>query len=187
ARAAPSPPRRRRPRPEYKLNQQERASAEYGPARGTLNVRLRCSPALWARLVCPVGSPMRPGRQPLVCVVADAQWLDQASAQILSFIGRRLLASGSHCLRSSHPASVTKSSPLPSCPSTDSATAVRALLLDNLYGPLYGVVCDRSSARTVERHLSMVFKTPTDRPSGRKISFGPHDEPERHSAGADQG
>jgi hypothetical protein len=130
---------------------------------------------------------MRPGRQPLVCVVADAQWLDQASAQILSFIGRRLLASGSHCLRSSHPASVTKSSPLPSCPSTDSATAVRALLLDNLYGPLDAVVCDRSSARTVERHLSMVFKTPTDRPSGRKISFGPHDEPERHSAGADQG
>jgi DNA-binding CsgD family transcriptional regulator len=30
--------------------------------------------------------------QPLVCVVDDAQWLDQASAQALAFVARRLLA-----------------------------------------------------------------------------------------------
>jgi DNA-binding CsgD family transcriptional regulator len=30
--------------------------------------------------------------QPLLCVVDDAQWLDQASAQALGFIGRRVLA-----------------------------------------------------------------------------------------------
>src|SRR4029077_11915068 len=31
-------------------------------------------------------------QQPLVCVVDDAQWLDDASAQILGFVARRLLA-----------------------------------------------------------------------------------------------
>src|SRR4051794_2066981 len=31
-------------------------------------------------------------RQPLLCVIDDAQWLDRASAQALAFAGRRLLA-----------------------------------------------------------------------------------------------
>jgi DNA-binding CsgD family transcriptional regulator len=32
------------------------------------------------------------GKQPLACLVDDAQWLDEASAQILGFVARRLLA-----------------------------------------------------------------------------------------------
>src|SRR4051812_49898601 len=30
--------------------------------------------------------------QPLVCVIDDAQWLDSASAQVLTFVARRLRA-----------------------------------------------------------------------------------------------
>src|SRR5882757_2614018 len=32
------------------------------------------------------------GAEPLVCLVEDAQWLDQVSAQILAFVARRLVA-----------------------------------------------------------------------------------------------
>ena len=31
-------------------------------------------------------------QQPLLCAIDDAQWLDTASAQIVAFVGRRLLA-----------------------------------------------------------------------------------------------
>ena len=31
-------------------------------------------------------------QQPLLCVIDDAQWLDRASAQVLAFVARRLLA-----------------------------------------------------------------------------------------------
>ena len=32
------------------------------------------------------------GEQPLLCLIDDAQWLDRASARVLAFVARRLLA-----------------------------------------------------------------------------------------------
>jgi len=32
------------------------------------------------------------GKEPLVCVIDDAQWLDRASAQAMGFVARRLFA-----------------------------------------------------------------------------------------------
>ena len=69
------------------------------PHRNTRRSR-RCSG--WAKARRPTGSSSGSRtlslfaevaeQQPLVCIVDDAQWLDQASAQILGFVARRLLA-----------------------------------------------------------------------------------------------
>ena len=84
-------------------------------------------------------------QQPLVCIVDDAQWLDQASAQILGFVARRLLAErvaivcaartgiGDHVLGGLpelHVRGLTDGD-------------ARALLLDNMHGPLDAAVCDQ--------------------------------------------
>ena len=83
--------------------------------------------------------------QPLVCMIDDAQWLDQASAQVLGFVARRLLAeriafvctarigigdgvlSGLRDLR------------LHGLADSDA----RALLLDHVHWPLDPAVCDQ--------------------------------------------
>ena len=66
-------------------------------------------------------------QQPLVCIVDDAQWLDRASAQILGFVARRLLAERIALVCATAPTWVTRPSPGSlSCLSTGSATAMRA-------------------------------------------------------------
>lgn len=84
-------------------------------------------------------------QQPLVCIIDDAQWLDHASAQVLGFVARRLLAervavvcaartgAGDHVL-----AGLTV---LPVHPLGDSDA--RALLLANVPGPMDARVCDQ--------------------------------------------
>src|SRR5262249_37311048 len=84
-------------------------------------------------------------RQPLVCIVDDAQWLGAASAQILGFVGRRLLAERIALVfaaRTSAGEDVLAGLPqLPIRGLGDSDA--RALLLGNVYGPMDAAVCEQ--------------------------------------------
>ena len=84
-------------------------------------------------------------QQPLACIVDDAQWLDHASAQILGFVARRLLAEPIAIVcaaRTGAGDNVLAGLPaLPVHPLGDSDA--RALLLANVPGPLDAAVCDQ--------------------------------------------
>ena len=65
--------------------------------------------------------------QPLVCIVDDAQWLDHASAQIIGFVGRRLVAEPLAIVCATARASGTTSwLGFPSCGSRGLTTATHA-------------------------------------------------------------
>jgi hypothetical protein len=84
-------------------------------------------------------------QQPMICIVDDAQWLDQASALILGFVGRRLLAErvGLVCAaRSGIGDEVLTGLPELSVAGLNDSDA-RSLLLDNLRGPLDATVRDQ--------------------------------------------
>jgi DNA-binding CsgD family transcriptional regulator len=83
--------------------------------------------------------------QPLVCVVDDVHWLDQASAQILSFVGRRLLAQRVAVVCASRTGigdHVLNGLPELHIRGLNDRDA-RALLLDNVHGRLDAAVCDQ--------------------------------------------
>jgi DNA-binding CsgD family transcriptional regulator len=84
-------------------------------------------------------------QQPLACIVDDAQWLDQASAQILGFIARRLLAEQIAVVcaaRTGIGDDVLAGLPELSITGLGDSDA-RALLLANVPGPLDASVCDQ--------------------------------------------
>jgi DNA-binding CsgD family transcriptional regulator len=84
-------------------------------------------------------------QQPLACIVDDAQWLDQASAQILGFVARRLLAERIAVVcaaRTGAGDDVLAGLPELSVRGLGDSEA-RALLLTNLPGPLDARVCDQ--------------------------------------------
>jgi DNA-binding CsgD family transcriptional regulator len=87
--------------------------------------------------------------QPLLCVVDDAQWLDQASAQVLGFVGRRLLAE-SIALVFAVRTPVTSPDPLAGLPELRlrglGDAAARALLATVTPGP----IDERVRARIIE-------------------------------------
>ena len=84
-------------------------------------------------------------QRPLICIVDDAQWLDQASAQVLAFVARRLLAERIAivcAVRTGSGDDVLAG--LPALPIGGlSDRDARALLLANVHGPLDAAVCDQ--------------------------------------------
>jgi DNA-binding CsgD family transcriptional regulator len=97
-------------------------------------------------------------RQPLVCIVDDAHWLDQASAQVLGFVGRRLLAERVALVCA---ASVDVGDDvfagLPTLPVGGLGNSdARALLLGNVLGRLDGAVCDQIVAESHGNPLALL-------------------------------
>src|SRR5215467_5955956 len=82
-------------------------------------------------------------QQPLVCIVDDAQWLDHASAQVLEFVARRLLAEPIAVVcaaRTGAGDDVLAGLPVLPVRALGDSDA-RALLLANVPGPLDAAVC----------------------------------------------
>jgi DNA-binding CsgD family transcriptional regulator len=84
-------------------------------------------------------------QRPLVCIVDDAQWLDQASAQILGFVGRRLLAERIAVICAARTgAGDDVLAGLPELPVEGLGESdARTLLLENVHGPLDAAVCEQ--------------------------------------------
>ena len=99
--------------------------------------------------------------QPLVCLVDDAQWLDQASAQALAFVARRLLAESVAMVFSlREPGEDQDLSGLPELAVTGLSDAdARALLESVVPGRLDERVQDRIVAETRGNPLALVELT----------------------------
>jgi DNA-binding CsgD family transcriptional regulator/tetratricopeptide (TPR) repeat protein len=84
-------------------------------------------------------------QQPLICIVDDAQWLDDASAQLLGFVARRLLAERVvlvFAARTGIGDDVLAG--LPETPVRGLGDSdARALLLENMHAPLDAAVCEQ--------------------------------------------
>ena len=96
--------------------------------------------------------------KPLICIVDDAQWLDQASAQILAFVAHRLLAERLALVCAARigvgDGVLTELPELIVGPLGESDA--RALLLKNVIGPLDAAVCDQIVAESHGNPLALL-------------------------------
>jgi DNA-binding CsgD family transcriptional regulator len=123
--------------------------------------------------------------KPLICLVDDGQWLDRASAQVLGFVARRLLAERVAIVvsvRTGIGDEVLAGLPAISIGGLDDSDAL-ALLLENLPGPLDAAVSRRIVAESHGNPLALVgfprtwrvaelaggFGFPDGRPVARRI------------------
>jgi DNA-binding CsgD family transcriptional regulator len=96
--------------------------------------------------------------QPLACIVDDAQWLDQASAQVIGFVARRLFAERVAVVcaaRTGIGDNVLAGLPELSIEGLADGDA-RALLLDQVSGPLDAAVCDQIIAESHGNPLALL-------------------------------
>jgi DNA-binding CsgD family transcriptional regulator/tetratricopeptide (TPR) repeat protein len=97
-------------------------------------------------------------REPLICLVDDAHWLDRASAQTLEFVARRLLAESIAIVfaaRQGEREHGPQGLPELAVRGLDDADA-RALLLDALQGPLDAAVLDQIVAESRGNPLALL-------------------------------
>jgi DNA-binding CsgD family transcriptional regulator len=97
-------------------------------------------------------------QRPLVCVVDDAQWLDQASAQILGFVARRLSAERVAIVCAAGPGSRDDALAGFAEMAVEGLddSAARLLLLDGVHGPLDPAVCDQLVVESHGNPLALV-------------------------------
>lgn len=98
------------------------------------------------------------GQQPLICIIDDAQWLDQASAQVLGFVARRLLAEPVgmvFAVRDGRDGRELGSLPVLVVNGLDDADA-RALIASRTRGPLDDRVLDRVIAESHGNPLALL-------------------------------
>ena len=118
-------------------------------------------------------------QHPLACLVDDAQWLDRASAQILAFVARRLLAERVAMVCAAR-AGVGDDvlAGLPMLPIGGlSDSHARSLLLGNVHGPLDAAVTDRIIAESHGNPLALLELPRTWRAADLAGGFGLPDSP----------
>jgi DNA-binding CsgD family transcriptional regulator len=116
-------------------------------------------------------------QRPLVCVVDDAQWLDQASAQTLGFVARRLLAERIAVVCAARTG--VGNHILPGLPELHvhglGRSDARALLLSNVHGPLDEAVCEQIITESHGNPLALIELPRTWNAADLTFGFGLRD------------
>ena len=112
--------------------------------------------------------------QPLVCIVDDAQWLDQASANVLGFVARRLLAERVAFVCAARTGiGDDVLAGLPELPIHGLADIdARAMLLENVHGPLDAAVCEQIVIESHGNPLALLELPRTWNPAELAGGFG---------------
>ena len=113
-------------------------------------------------------------QQPLACIVDDAQWLDGASAQLLGFVARRLLAERVALVCAARTG--IGDGVLAGLPALEirglSDSDARSLLLGHVHGPIDAAVTDQIIAESHGNPLALLELPRTWQAAGLADGFG---------------